>query len=220
MIAGVLLVLAVIAAGVIAVLGSGSSPAPRPRVKAASTGRTRRTQTATASRSSSAASSTASAGSDAPATSTTSTTSTASGAPTTSTSSSGAQSTSSSTTTPAVSPTPNTPSSSAGDPVTAVKSFYTLAAAHRYAAAWGLADTSMRDQLGGYRSFQAGQAGDRSITFTSARTVSQSPSGARVAITTTSVRTDGTHHCAGTADLVPAAQSGQWQLHQININCS
>jgi hypothetical protein len=78
----------------------------------------------------------------------------------------------------------------------------------------------MRGQLGGYRSFQSGQAGDRSITFTSAGTVSQSPSSAQVAITTTSVRTNGTQHCAGTVDLVPGAPSGQWQLHQIAINCS
>jgi hypothetical protein len=78
----------------------------------------------------------------------------------------------------------------------------------------------MQGQLGGYRSFQSGQAGDRSITFTSARTVSQTPSSARVAITTTSVRTSGTQHCAGTVDRVPGAQSGRWQLHQIGINCS
>ncbi|HEX3831915.1 MAG TPA: hypothetical protein VHW04_08085, partial [Solirubrobacteraceae bacterium] len=78
---------------------------------------------------------------------------------------------------------------------------------------------SMRGQLGGYRSFQSGQAGDRSITFTSARTVSQTPSSARVAITTTSVRANGTQHCAGTVDLVSGAQSGHWQLHQIGINC-
>jgi hypothetical protein len=104
--------------------------------------------------------------------------------------------------------------------VSAVKSFYTLAAAHRYADAWKLADPAMQAQVGGYRAFQSGQAADRSIIFTSARTVSQSSSRARVAITTTSVRTTGTEHCAGTVDLVPGAQSGQWQLHQIGINCS
>jgi hypothetical protein len=130
------------------------------------------------------------------------------------------QSTPSSASAPTASTTPSPPTSAAGDPVSAVKSFYTLAAAHRYAAAWALADASMRGQVGGYRSFQSGQAGDRSITFTSARTVSQSPSSARVAITTTSVRTNGTQHCAGTVDLVPAPQSGQWQLHQIGINCT
>jgi hypothetical protein len=195
-IAAALLGLAVVAAAVVVVLSSGSSPTNRQPAKAASTGRTHRRQThaTTASRSSTAAASTAS---------TASTTSTA------------AQSTPSSTSTPAASTPPSTPTSAAGDPVSAVKSFYTLAAAHRYGAAWGLADASMQGQLGGYRSFQSGQAGDRSITFTSARTVSQTSSSARVAITTTSVRTNGTQQCSGTVDLVPGVQSGQWQLHQI-----
>jgi serine/threonine protein kinase len=206
-----LLGLAVIAAAVVVVLSSGSSPTPRPAGKAASTGRKGRHQTAAASHSSTAAVSTANTASSpttATLTSTASTTTTA------------AQGTPSSTSTPTASTAPATPSSAAGDPVSAVKSFYTLAAAHRYAAAWGLADGSMRGQLGGYRSFQSGQAGDRSITFTSATTVSQTPASARVAITTTSVRANGTQHCAGTVDLVPATQSGHWQLHQIGINCS
>jgi serine/threonine protein kinase len=198
-IAAALLGLAVIAAAVIVVLSSGSSPTPRQAAKAASTARTRRPQTATASRSSTAAVNTAT---------TASPTSTAT------------QGTPDTTSTPSASTTPSAPVSAAGDPVSAVKTFYTLAAAHRYAAAWALADASMRGQLGGYRSFQSGQAGDRSITFTSAGTVSQSPSSARVAITTTSVRTNGTQHCAGTVDLVPGTPSGQWQLHQIAINCA
>jgi serine/threonine protein kinase len=144
----------------------------------------------------------------------------ASSATSASTTSTAARSAPSPTSPPAASTIRSAPTPAAGDPVSAVKSFYTLAAAHRYAAAWGLADASMRGQLGGYRSFQSGQAGDRSITFTSAGTVSQSPSSARVAITTTSVRTNGTQHCAGTVDLVPGASSGQWQLHQIAINCN
>ena len=211
-IVAVLLGLAVIAAAVIVVLSSGSSPAPRPAAKAASTARKRRPPTTGASHSSTAAVSSA----DTESSSTTAGTTTTAASTTTTTA---ARSTSSSTSTPAASPAPATPTSAAGDPVSAVKSFYTLAAAHRYGAAWGLADASMRNQLGGYRSFQSGQAGDRSITFTSATTVSQSPSSARVAITTTSVRTSGTQHCAGTVDLAPGAQPGQWQLHQIAINC-
>jgi serine/threonine protein kinase len=112
------------------------------------------------------------------------------------------------------------PPPAGGTPISAVESFYGLAAGHHYPQAWALADPAMQNQLGGYRTFQSDQAGDRSITFTSAKTVSQTSSSARVAITTTSVRTDGTHHCSGTVDLVPGAQSGQWLLHQIGINCS
>jgi len=104
--------------------------------------------------------------------------------------------------------------------VAAVKSFYGLGAAHSYPQAWALADSAMQAQLGGYGAFQSGFAADRSITFTSARTLSQSASSARVAVTTTSVRTDGTKSCTGTIDLVPSTHAAQWQLHQIQISCS
>ncbi|HSO98246.1 MAG TPA: serine/threonine-protein kinase [Solirubrobacteraceae bacterium] len=107
----------------------------------------------------------------------------------------------------------------AASPSSAVQTFYALAAVHRYAAAWALADPGFRNQLGGYASFQGGQSGDRSITFNSLRTVSQSAGAATVALDTTSVRTDGTHHCQGTADLQSGSGSG-WLVHQIHINCS
>jgi hypothetical protein len=101
-----------------------------------------------------------------------------------------------------------------------VESFYHLAAAHSYAAAWALADPTFRNQLGGYQSFQSGQAGDRSITFNSAKVTGQSTTSATVAVTTTSVRTDGTKHCAGTVDLQRASPSAGWLLHLIHINCA
>jgi hypothetical protein len=109
--------------------------------------------------------------------------------------------------------------SGAADPVAAVKSFYGLAAAHRYTEAWALADPTFRSQLGSYPSFQVQQAGDISIRFDSAQPLHRSSSDATVAVRTTSVRTDGTKHCSGTVDLVPDATSGRWLLHQIHINC-
>ena len=111
-------------------------------------------------------------------------------------------------------------SAGAGTPTAAVESFYKLAVSHRYADAWALADTAFRSQLGGYDSFQAGQAADRSIAFDSARVVSQSSQGATVAVQTTSARADGTQHCGGTVDLLPGASSGAWVLHQIHITCA
>jgi hypothetical protein len=99
-----------------------------------------------------------------------------------------------------------------------VESFYHLAAAHQYSQAWALADPAFQNQLGGYSSFQAGQSGDRSITFDAARVVSQSGSAATVAVQTTSVRDSGTQHCRGTVEL--SATSGKWLLHQIQISCS
>jgi serine/threonine protein kinase len=110
--------------------------------------------------------------------------------------------------------------SGAGSPMSAVESFYTLAAAHRYEQAWALADSAFRNQLGGYSSFSSGQAGDRSITFDSAHVVSQSSDLATVAVRTTSVRTDGTQHCSGAVDLSRTGLSAGWLLHQIHINCA
>ncbi len=108
---------------------------------------------------------------------------------------------------------------SATSPVAAVESFYELAAARRYSDAWALADPAFRAQLGGYRSFEAGQAKDRSITFDSAQVTSHAGNASTVAVRTTSVQSDGTRHCSGTVDVVPGA-AGHWLVHQIAITCS
>jgi hypothetical protein len=147
----------------------------------------------------------------------------ASRAPTGGAGSSPASVTATTTSPPAASVPPATPPSSAapaGNPVSVVESFYTQAAAHQYAGAWALADATFRAQLDGYRSFEVGQAGDRSITFDAAQVVSQSSTRATVAVRTTSVRTDGTKRCVGTVELVSSSPSTGWLLHLIDINCS
>jgi hypothetical protein len=115
-----------------------------------------------------------------------------------------------------------TPSSSATtgttSPVGAVESFYHLAAAHQYSAAWALADPNFRNQLGGYGSFQSGQAGDRSITFNSTNVTNQSADSATVYVRTTSVRTTGTQHCYGPVNVV--RNGSGWLLDHIDINCA
>jgi serine/threonine protein kinase len=115
------------------------------------------------------------------------------------------------------SPSANAP---AGNPVAAVESFYSLAASHRYAEAWALADPTFRAQLGGYRRFQAGQAGDRSITFDATHVLSRSSTDVTVAVQTTSMRTDGTQHCLGAVDLASGGAPESWLLHLIHINCT
>jgi serine/threonine-protein kinase len=115
---------------------------------------------------------------------------------------------------------PSSAAGAAGNPVNAVESFYKLAAAHNFPAAWALADPAFRTQLAGYQSFQAGQQPVKSVSFDSARVVSQSGDSATVALSTTSTHTDGAHHCSGTADLNRAGASGSWLLHQIHINCT
>jgi hypothetical protein len=116
-------------------------------------------------------------------------------------------------------PAASSASAGAGAPVSAVERFYTLAAGHDYSAAWALTDAAFQRQLGGYRSFENTMSASRSITFDSARTLSQSAGAATVAIRTTSFRTDRTQHCAGTVQLVPGG-GGSWLLHQIAIGCS
>jgi eukaryotic-like serine/threonine-protein kinase len=106
---------------------------------------------------------------------------------------------------------------SAGSPVSAVETFYHLAAAHQYSSAWALADPSFRNQLGGYSSFQSGQAGDRSITFTGAQVTNQSANSATVYVHTTSVRYNGTQHCYGPVNLIHG--SSGWLVDHISINC-
>jgi hypothetical protein len=107
----------------------------------------------------------------------------------------------------------------ASTPTSAVRSFYTLAAEHRYAEAWALADPTFREQLRGYESFITGQRGDISITFSSLRLISESHGAAIVAVGTTAERQTGTTHCAGTVALRSAAAAG-WLLHLIDINCA
>ncbi len=121
---------------------------------------------------------------------------------------------------PAITSASSSANAPAGSPVSAVESFYGLAASHRYAEAWALADPTFRTQLDGYQSFQAGLADDRSITFDAARVLSRSSGDATVAVQTTSVRTDGTQHCVGTVDLVSGSAPGSWLLHLIHINCT
>ncbi len=115
--------------------------------------------------------------------------------------------------------TTSTPAAASGNssPVSAVESFYHLAAAHQYSAAWALADPSFQSQLGGFNSFQSGQAGDRSITFTSANVTNQSSDSATVYVRTTSVRYNGTQHCYGPVSMVRG--SSGWLVDHIDIGC-
>jgi serine/threonine protein kinase len=110
-------------------------------------------------------------------------------------------------------------SSGAASPASAVQTFYGDAAAHNYQAAWALADPTLRSQLDGYQSFAAGQSGDRSITFHTAQVSSQTANTASVAVSTTSVRDDGTHQCQGSVDLVKGS-GDQWLLHLVHISCT
>jgi serine/threonine-protein kinase len=109
--------------------------------------------------------------------------------------------------------------SSAGSAAGAVESFYEAAAQHAYGTAWALADSNMRSQVGGYPSFEYQMSRVRSITFHRAEVVSTpSPDTATVAVDTTSVQTNRTQHCWGTARTVRTGSA--WLLDAISISCA
>jgi serine/threonine protein kinase len=129
----------------------------------------------------------------------------------------GAGSTATSTSTPAASDASG--GSTSTTPAGAVEQFYTDAAAHRYGEAWALADQNLRGELGGYTAFTNEMSSVRSITFHTAQVVSGgSSSAATVALRTTSVQTDRTQQCAGTAQEVRAG--GGWLVDRVSVSCS
>jgi len=101
--------------------------------------------------------------------------------------------------------------------VAVVESFYKLAAAHRFAAAWALADPAFRAQLQGLRSFSAQQSAVRAITFDRATVTAAGPAGATVAVQTTPTLNSGIQHCRGTVQVIRTG--GAWLLHHIAIQC-
>ncbi len=119
-------------------------------------------------------------------------------------------------------PASSVPQTLAGSsPVAAVEAFYGHAAHHEYAAAWRLADTNMRNQLGGFESFQVQQSAVRSITFRRAEVVASTgtSSSATVVLKTEAVLADRTEQCGGTARIVRSSRAG-WLLDGISINCT
>ena len=77
----------------------------------------------------------------------------------------------------------------------------------------------MRSQVGGYPSFANEMSSVRSITFHRAEVIgSPSPDTAMVALDTTSVQTNRTQHCSGTARTVRSGAA--WLLDGISISCT
>jgi hypothetical protein len=109
--------------------------------------------------------------------------------------------------------------STATTPAGAVEQFYANAAQHRYAQAWALAGPSLRSQVGGYSGFQNLMSSVRSITFHRAQVVpGGDASTATVALRTTSVQTDRTQQCSGTARTVRSG--GGWLVDGVSISCA
>lgn len=110
--------------------------------------------------------------------------------------------------------------SSAGNnlPGAAVEAFYEAAAHHRYADAWALADSNMRNEVDGYAAFEEQMSTVRAITFHEISTLRQAPDSALVAVRTTSEQTNRVQQCSGTVRTVYPA--GAWLLDGISIHCT
>jgi serine/threonine protein kinase len=104
----------------------------------------------------------------------------------------------------------------AGGPAGAVNSFYQHAARHEYDAAWALATPRLRSQLGGLRSFEAGQSTLRSIRFPVLRTESSTATAATVQLQSEARHVARVDRVCGTVDLVRAG--GAWMLDQLHLD--
>lgn len=205
-----------VAAVLVAALSSGSGPKPARGTGAAQSASRRSIRTTAhrpAKKTASGAAKSATSTSTGPARSATTTASTAA------TSATAPPSTAATppTTTPAAGPTPT--GASSATPAGTVEQFYEAAARHQYATAWALADSNLQNQLGGYASFQHQMSTVQSITFHTARTVSgASADSATVALSTTSVQSNRTQQCSGTAQTVRSGSA--WVVDRISISCS
>jgi hypothetical protein len=80
-----------------------------------------------------------------------------------------------------------------------------------------LADRNMQNQVGGYAAFENLMSPVRSITFQRDQVLSQGSNTTTVGLQTTSVQTDRTQVCSGTARTVRSG--GTWLLDGISIQC-
>jgi eukaryotic-like serine/threonine-protein kinase len=214
------LVALAVAAVIVATLGGGgksshsgtsTSHATARRTAARTTARSATTRRSSTSATSTATSANAATGASSASTGPATGASTASTAPATGASSAG--------TAPATGASSAGTGAATGAPAGAVEQFYAAAARHQYATAWALADSNLRNQLGGYASFEHQMSAVRSITFHSVRVVSAGSSDtATVALSTTSVQTGRTQQCTGTA--VTVRSGGTWLVDHISISCT
>lgn len=108
--------------------------------------------------------------------------------------------------------------SGAGTPSGAVEAFYEAAAHHQYGSAWALADANMRNEVGGYFSFENEMSSVRAIAFHEDQVLEESADSATVTVQTTSVQADRTQQCSGSVHTVRPGSG--WLLDGISISCS
>ena len=103
-------------------------------------------------------------------------------------------------------------------PDSVVRSFYTLAANDQFEAAWKLAGSRVRSQLGGFEAFKRQLGTLESVSFEQARVTRGRGDDATVAIATRAVQTNRVDNCRGDVSLTRAGES--WLIDRLGISCS
>lgn len=103
-------------------------------------------------------------------------------------------------------------------PDSVVRSFYTLAAKDQFEAAWKLAGSRVRSQLGGFEAFKRQLATLESVSFEQARVTRGRGDDATVAIATRAVHTNKVDNCRGDVSLTRAGES--WLIDRLGVSCS
>ena len=102
----------------------------------------------------------------------------------------------------------------AGTPAATVNDFYQRAARDDYQGAWALLTPRAQGQLGGLRSFSAGQSSLESISFPKLKG-KESGATATVQLQSRAIHSNRVDRCKGTVDLVQTG--GAWRLDRFNI---
>lgn len=113
---------------------------------------------------------------------------------------------------------PSTEVPAAASPESTVLGFYTSAANDRFEAAWKLAGTRARAQLGGFAAFKRQLGTLRSIEFRENRTVRESDTRATVAIQTRAVHTNKVDNCRG--DVTLSRKDRRWLIDRLGVSCA
>lgn len=113
---------------------------------------------------------------------------------------------------------PALPAATAESPGGAIRSFYESAAGGDFGAAWRLASSNLRSQLGGRGAFESQLESLEEIEFIRLETTEEDGDSAQVAFATLATHTDRTERCTGSATLL--ARGGEWRVDRLSgVSC-
>jgi eukaryotic-like serine/threonine-protein kinase len=113
---------------------------------------------------------------------------------------------------------PALPAATPRSPGGAVRTFYESAAGGDLSAAWRLATSDLRSQLGGRGGFESQFETLEEIEFTRLETTGEGEDSAEVAFATLATHTDRAERCTGSATLL--ARGGEWRVDRLRgVSC-